>query len=171
MQSPALPERLLARGPVARWLEPARRHPWRVLALLLMVAGVMLVPWLLWLAGTLPDTVRARNWPELWVGIDIAEAVALVLTGIWVWHRDPRRILSAALAATLLWLDAWVDVTTSSGHTRWLSITLAVIAEIPAGAVCAAIALVAFGALRREASGAARSDPAPAPPTGPSATD
>jgi hypothetical protein len=120
-----------------------RRHE-RLIALAMVLGAVVLVPWILYLAGTLPHTTRARNWSLMWTGIDIAEALGLLRTGILLWRRSPYRALPAALTSTLLAADAWIDITTSApGHARGLAIALALI-EVPAAIGCLVLSIHAF---------------------------
>ncbi|MET3805631.1 hypothetical protein ABIB25_002635 [Nakamurella sp. UYEF19] len=111
----------------------------------LMFCGLLLVPWLLYLSFKLPDTTRARNWSLMWTGVDLAEAVGLVVTGVLLWRRSPHRALPAAFTSALLALDAWVDVTTSApGHARTLALVMALLIEVPAAVGCLVLAVSAF---------------------------
>ncbi len=113
----------------------------------LIIVGLLLVPWLLYLSFRLPDTARARNWSTMWTGVDVAEAVGLIVTGVLQWRRSPRRALPAAFTSALLALDAWIDVTTSApGHAKVLAVTLAALVEVPAAVACLILALSAFPA-------------------------
>ena len=119
--------------------------PHRLAAPALTLAGVLLVPWVLYLAGQLPGTARARNWSLMWSGLDVAEALGLVLTGVLLWRRSPRRALPAAFTSALLSVDAWVDVTTSApGHAKVLAIVMAAAVEVPAAIACLFLAVRAF---------------------------
>lgn len=113
----------------------------------LVFGGLLLVPWVLYLAGELPHTTRARNWSLMWTGLDVAEAMGLVLTGILLWRRSPHRALPAAFTSALLGADAWVDITTSApGHARALAIIMAVLVEVPAAVGCLVLSLRAAAA-------------------------
>lgn len=102
-----------------------RRFRDQLAAPAMVLTGLLLVPWILYLAGELPRTTRARNWSLMWTGVDIAEAVGLILTGILLWRRSSYRALPAAFTSALLAVDAWIDVTTSApGHTRAMAITM-----------------------------------------------
>lgn len=112
---------------------------------MLIGCGLLLVPWLLYLSIQLPDTERARNWSLMWTGIDVAEAVGLILTGFLQWRRHPHRALPAAFTSALLTVDAWVDVTTSApGHAKVLSIVMAAAVEVPAAIACLLLAVSTF---------------------------
>jgi hypothetical protein len=57
---------------------------------------VGLVPWLTYLAITLPTRTSVPHWSAAWVGLDVMEAIGLATTG-WLVRRDtlgsldPRR--------------------------------------------------------------------------------
>lgn len=111
----------------------------------MVLGGLLLVPWILYLSGTLPDTTRARNWSLMWTGVDIAEAVGLVVTGVLLWRRSPHRALPAAFTSALLIVDAWIDVTTAApGHALTLAITTAAVVEIPVAIGCLILSIRAF---------------------------
>lgn len=119
------------------------RH--RVWGPLLIVVGLLLVPWLLHLSFSLPRSARARNWSLMWAGVDVAEAIGLVVTGVLQWRRSPRRAIPAAFTSALLAVDAWVDVTTSApGHAKVVAIGLAAALEVPAAVACLVLAFSTF---------------------------
>lgn len=107
----------------------------------LLVAAAVMVPWLYVLSGSLPDTTRVTGWSTAWVGLDVMEGLALLGTGLLVLRRDPRGSLVAAVAAALLLVDVWFDVTTSSsGRALAIAIAMALLVELPLCALCALIA-------------------------------
>jgi hypothetical protein len=121
---------------------PARppRRPW--LALGLAGAGLAMIPWLAYLAVSLPASPTAWHWPAAWVGLDAMEAAGLVSTGVLLLRRDARACLTAAGTAALLLADAWLDVTTAPpGSGALTSLLMAVLAELPAAALCAGLAV------------------------------
>jgi hypothetical protein len=91
-----------------------------------------LVPWIVWLAVSLPTRTRAHHWNLAWVGLDVAEAAMLIATG-WSAVRGSSWIeISATATATLLVLDAWFDCTTASpGWAFVISLVLALVVELP----------------------------------------
>ncbi|WP_019631125.1 hypothetical protein [Actinomadura atramentaria] len=119
----------------------ARGHlPW-----VLTGAGAALVPWVCFLAARLPATAEVSNWSTAWVGLDLAMAAGFVATGLLLRRGDPRHGLTAAATAALLAMDAWFDVTTAApGADRTVAVALAVGAEIPLSALCAALAFRAL---------------------------
>ncbi|KPI07446.1 hypothetical protein OV450_0372 [Actinobacteria bacterium OV450] len=110
-------------------------------ATLLTGAGVALLPWMVVLSRTLPQSAEVSNWATAWIGLDALLAAGLTGTGILLGRRDPRAAPLAAATAALLVVDAWFDVTTASGGgARATAVALAVCAELPLAAVCAAVA-------------------------------
>ncbi|WP_267000844.1 LPXTG cell wall anchor domain-containing protein [Streptomyces sp. NBC_00354] len=111
------------------------------LATLLSGAGVALLPWMVVLAKTLPQTAEVSNWSTAWIGLDAMMAAGLSGTGLLLRRHDPRAAPLAAATAALLVMDAWFDVTTSApGGARATALALAVCAELPLAAACAALA-------------------------------
>ncbi len=118
---------------------PRRRWRQRLLSLALLVSGAGLVPWLTYLAITMPARTSVSDWSAAWVGLDVMEAVGLAATGWLVRRGDPRRSLAAAATAMLLVVDAWFDISTaSSGLTG--AVAMAACAELPMAALCSVVA-------------------------------
>jgi phosphoribosylamine---glycine ligase len=124
------------------------RHLWsRWPAIALASAGVGLLPWLVYLAVSLPASARAWHWAAAWVGLDAMEAAGLLSTGLLLLRRDVRYCLTAMATAALLLADAWFDVTTAQpGAGELTSFAMALIAELPTSALCIVLAV---GGLRR----------------------
>ena len=113
-----------------RWLPP-----------LLALIAVLLVPWAIWLATTLPSHEVAEHWDIAWAGFDLLLAAALLATAVSAWRHGPLLQACAASAGTLLVVDAWFDLLTSSGRELTYAIVLALVAELPLAAVCLWIVL------------------------------
>lgn len=119
-----------------------RRDRSRWLAGAIAAAGAGLIPWMVILARTLPSSARAAHWGAAWVGLDALEALGLITTGLLLIRRDSRYCLTAAATAVLLLADAWLDTATAPpGREQLLAAGLALFAELPAAAVCGALAL------------------------------
>lgn len=116
-----------------RWVA----HFWapnRVLALGTLVVAAGLIPWIVFLAFTLPHRYTARHWRLLWIGYDVAEVAVLILVAWTAWFR--RQVLGtvALVAAILLFCDAWFDIVTSwGGGDQWAALATGLGAEIPLG--------------------------------------
>ena len=108
---------------------------------LLALTAILLVPWTIWLATALPSHEVAEHWDVAWAGLDAMLAAALLATALSAWHGGRFLQACAACAATLLVVDAWFDLLTSSGRDLTYAIVLAVVAELPLAAVCLWIVL------------------------------
>jgi hypothetical protein len=102
--------------------------------------AVFLVPWILYLTFTLPSRHVTVHYALAWVGFDVALAVSCAATA-WAVLRGSRWLVPfAAVTATMLCCDAWIDVTTSRPGTELFeAIVQAAIAELPLAALCAFI--------------------------------
>lgn len=109
-------------------------------ATVLTGAGLALVPWMLVLARTLPQSTEVSNWATAWIGLDVMLAAGLTGTGLLLRRRDARVVPVAAATAALLVMDAWFDVTTSAGSEQALALLLAAGVELPLAVACAAVA-------------------------------
>lgn len=93
---------------------------------------LVLVPWTIYLAVSLPDHFEAQHWPWVWVGFDVMLLVTLAGAGAAVWLRRQVLVPLSFVAATLLLCDAWFDVSLSWGKEDvWASAASAVLVELP----------------------------------------
>jgi hypothetical protein len=121
---------------------PARRGTRSRLGRAYVTAGVAMIPWLIYLAFTLPAGATDGHWALTWVGLDGCEALALLATGRLLLRADNRCVLAATATAVLLLTDAWFDVTSAApGDELLVAIAMAVFAETPIAAACIALAL------------------------------
>jgi len=112
-----LPETFVLR----RWVAP-----------LLALGATVLFPWTLVLAYRLPARHTSDHWDVAWVGFDLVLALSLAATGLTIARRSAWAPSAAAVAATLLFCDAWFDVVLASGHDGQVEAILeAVLVEIP----------------------------------------
>ena len=93
-------------------------------------AGV-LVPWVAYLASSLPHTYVMANWNAAWVGFDLALIVLLGATGLLARRAHPHQVPAAYLSAAFLLADSWFDVMTSSGTGLAVALATAVFVELP----------------------------------------
>ncbi|MEV5592405.1 hypothetical protein [Streptomyces sp. NPDC052496] len=99
-------------------------------------AGLALLPWMGYLAGTLPPAEAVA-----WVALDAVEAACLLVAGTRLTAGRPGHRGAAAAAAVLLLADACVDVATAGpGGELASAMAMAVGAELPLAALCAALA-------------------------------
>jgi hypothetical protein len=121
---------------------PHRDQRLRWLARALVVAGLGMIPWLVLLATQLPASTVAAHWSTAWVGLDSMETIGLLATGALLLRRDHRCCLAATVTGTLIFVDAWFDVTTSApGLAQLAAIVMAAFIELPVSLLCAGLAL------------------------------
>jgi hypothetical protein len=117
--------------PVPRWIAP-------VFAFLALVTA----PWTVYLAATLPEDIRTRNYRIAWVGFDIGLMVLLLLTAVLAYRGQRHMTMTATATATALVIDAWFDVTTSpAGNDLLVAVATALFGELPLTVLCVWIAL------------------------------
>jgi hypothetical protein len=96
-------------------------------------AALALLPWIAYLAVTLPTRDLDLHYRAAWVGFDCLPVFVVVRTAYMAFRVDPRVQFPATATATLLFVDAWFDITTSNGRgATFEAILLAVFFEIPA---------------------------------------
>ncbi|MEV6112090.1 hypothetical protein AB0L59_06105 [Streptomyces sp. NPDC052109] len=96
---------------------------------LLAAAAVLLVPWMVVLAQTLPDTTRVDHWPLAWIGLDVLMAAGCAATAFLGLRGDARARLTASATASVAVLDAWFDITTSGTGAPLTEALLCAVAE------------------------------------------
>jgi hypothetical protein len=98
--------------------------------------SVVMVPWIAYIAVSLPSRQLSPNYDLAWAGFDVLLAAGLAGSAYFALRRS--RYLSAASAATaaLLVVDAWFDCMTTPGGDRWQSIAFCFLVELPLAAVC-----------------------------------
>jgi hypothetical protein len=130
-----LARRLLGLSPVIQLPERDARRRRRTL-LVLTVSCVVLVPWVIFLALSLPRHYETGNWRATWVGFDISLILALALTAYLGWRRRQLVMFASFATGLLLVCDAWFDVSTAgAGTDRWTAIASAVFLELPLAAL------------------------------------
>ena len=109
----------------------------RLIAPFFGVAGVVLMPWTIWLTLSLPANHETGNWTTVWAGFDLALAAALIATAVTALRRSSWLAPVAAIAGTLLCVDAWFDITLEAGGRNLTAAVLeAVLVELPLAAIC-----------------------------------
>src|SRR5262249_9767960 len=140
--------------------EPGAWRPPRWVVPLFGLAALVLVPWVVLLAVALPSPHRAGHWDIAWAGFDGALALLLLAAGVAAWRRSPWFEGAATASATLLFVDAWFDVLTSSTRAELVvAVVEAVFLELPLAVLCL---VLAGGAGRRLRGLLNRSESAPA---------
>jgi hypothetical protein len=125
---------------------------------LFATAAVVIVPWIVYLAVSLPRTVRVHD-RAAWVGFDIGLVLILGVTAYLAWRGRPRVALAAVATSTMLVVDAWFDVLTSrDGLDRVVAVGMSLV-ELTLAAICLWIAMHATEVVRRRMQALARRHP------------
>ena len=97
--------------------------------LVMVISAVLLVPWTIYIAITLPRRYVANNWDRTWVGFDLLLLVMIASTAVLGYLRRQLLILASFSTGVLLICDAWFDVMTSDDVDRTWSAVTAVLVE------------------------------------------
>jgi hypothetical protein len=115
---------------------------WRALSLrravvvLYAAAGTALLPWALYLLGSLKPHHETGRWDLAWSGFDTGLSLACLLTALAAYRRSWWVGPLAAATGTLLVADAWFDIVLESHDEELTAVLMAVFAELPLAAVC-----------------------------------
>jgi len=151
-------------------ISPEVRWRFRRLAWIYLIVATALLPWIVYLALTLPKRNLERHYRSTWVGFDTLLVVALAGAAYLAFRVDPRVQFPATTAATLLVVDAWFDVTTAGSRSdSFRAMILAVLVELPAAAFSLYVArrvsrrVIELAYLEHAARGQPPDDPGPVP--------
>ncbi len=104
----------------------------RRIRLTLLTAGSMaMVPWVAYLAVTLPDNYVAHNWLVTWIGFDSLLVGFMLTTLILGWLRRQLLVFAAFTTGVLMICDAWFDLMTAGPRDVGLSVVTALLIELP----------------------------------------
>lgn len=98
--------------------------------------ALILVPWIVYLAFSLPSRQDSPHYDVAWVGFDALECVALASTAYFAIRRSMFLSTAASATAALLTVDAWFDCMTASAAQLPESLALCFLVELPLAAVC-----------------------------------
>lgn len=109
----------------------------------LLFCAISLIPWIFFLGifqGS--GTYVIRRWGLAWMGLDVMEVLALVITAALLRRRSIFASPAAAVSSTLFFTDAWFDVVTAkSGGDYAEALLLMCVAEIPLAGLCLAVSV------------------------------
>jgi hypothetical protein len=98
--------------------------------------SVILLPWTVYIAVSLPARQLSPNYDVAWAGFDVMLLSALASTACFALRRSRYLSTAATATAALLVVDSWFDVMTTPSHERLQSILLSIAVELPLAAVC-----------------------------------
>jgi len=117
----------------------ARKKRWALIGL--GAAAVLLVPWMVLLAVTLPGSARVDHWPLAWIGLDVLMAAGCAATALLGLRADPRARLTASATASMAIVDAWFDLTTADAGSALLQAAACAVAEGALAGACIYLAM------------------------------
>jgi hypothetical protein len=127
---------------ISQRTQTARRWFIRFLAACCLV----LIPWTIGLAVSLPRTYVAANWRILWTGFDVGLLGCLAVTAWGLWKQRQIVVPASLITSVLLLCDAWFDLLTANGHRDLIvSAASALFAELPLATM---LILISIRALR-----------------------
>ncbi len=93
--------------------------------------------------------IGRQHWDIAWSGFDVVLALLLTAVAVAAWRGSLWFEGAATAAATLLFVDAWFDVLTSSTRAElFVAIAEAVLVELPLALLCLLLARDAERRLR-----------------------
>ncbi|MEP7024317.1 MAG: hypothetical protein ABJB47_11060 [Actinomycetota bacterium] len=98
--------------------------------------SILLLPWIAYIAISLPARQLSPNYDTAWAGFDLLLFGGLASTAFFALRRSPYLSSAATATATVLVVDAWFDVMTSPPHQRVQSLLLCVLVELPLAGLC-----------------------------------
>lgn len=114
----------------------SKRPKW-VLALAVCIAAGFL-PWIIYLALTIPDKSVDENYGLAWVGFDCALWIVIAALATTAFQGHHATGTLATIAGTMFVVDAWFDVFSSSPRHGALTVALlfAICGELPLAGLC-----------------------------------
>ena len=102
------------------------------------MSGVLLVPWIWVLIEQLHGQAGKRSFDSSWVGLDVLEAVCLLIVARLLSRRHRVTSPFAAATAAILCMDAWFDTMSAAPQLAYAeSLAMACFAELPLAALLA----------------------------------
>jgi hypothetical protein len=99
--------------------------------------AVILLPWIVVIAVTLPSRQLSPNYDVAWAGYDVLLFAALTTTAVTALRRSAYLGMASSWCAGLLTADAWFDVVTApGGSARWEAVAMAAVVELPLAGLC-----------------------------------
>jgi hypothetical protein len=99
--------------------------------IILVISAVVLIPWITYLAVTLPRVYVTHNWDQAWIGFDLLLLLLIVATAVLGILRRQMVMLTAFATGVLLICDAWFDwMTSNRADVGWATVT-ALFFELP----------------------------------------
>ena len=99
---------------------------------LYITMAILLLPWIVYLALTLPSHHHTNNWDVIWTGFDIGLLLALFCTAVAAYTKSIYIVIAASAAGALQLVDAWFDLLSESSSRAFdQALVLALLVELP----------------------------------------
>ncbi|OBK15607.1 hypothetical protein [Mycobacterium asiaticum] len=119
-------------APLSELEDPDTLNRMRRIRLGLIVGGLIaMIPWIAYLAVTLPQKYVAHNWPVTWIGFDLLLVGFMAATAVLGYLRRQLLVLTAFTTGVLLICDAWFDLMTAGPEDAALSVVTALLVSVP----------------------------------------
>ncbi len=112
-------------------VHPKLRRVRRVRLWMMILGTALMIPWIAYLAWTLPEGYRVSNWTGTWVGFDLILLSLMITTLVLGLKRRLLVVVSAFSTGVVLICDAWFDVMTSASDDRMQAVVSALLLELP----------------------------------------
>jgi hypothetical protein len=137
-------------------MRPRRFGPRELQVSTVMASCVVLIPWTVYLATTLPQDYVTTNWRPAWVGFDVFLLVLMAATAVLGYLRRQLVMFTAFAVGVLLLCDAWFDVTLSTRRGDHPGTLAGLLLELPLAVL---LIVGALGLFRRVSMRTALVDP------------
>lgn len=118
--------------PVTEVEDPEVLLRMRRIRLGLVVGGLLvMVPWIGYLAASLPQKYVAHNWPVTWIGFDVLLMSFMAATAVFGYFRRHLLLLTGFTTGVLMICDVWFDLLTAKPEDAWLSVITGMLIEVP----------------------------------------
>ncbi|MFN8098405.1 MAG: hypothetical protein U0Q21_08980 [Dermatophilaceae bacterium] len=124
-----LMQRLVEAG--AGEVAPRTIGPREIIVTLMGLSTLALIPWIAYLAFTLPRVYLVKGWDVTWFGFDVILVFFMGATAVFGYLRRQMVMLTAFATGVLLICDAWFDVMMSNREDGVGALTSALIIELP----------------------------------------
>lgn len=102
------------------------------IAIIYPIFALVLLPWTLYLAESLPRHHVTLHWDISWVGLNVVLILALAMTGYLSYIQSRWVAISSTVLGSVLLLDAWFDILGQhSPQELRQALLLAIFIEIP----------------------------------------
>jgi len=97
----------------------------------MLISSLGLSAWVLYLSLSISTSYSTSGWRVAWVGFDVGMLLDLLAATFSVWRKRASAVIYLGILGAALIIDAWFDLTTSSGADFMEALLLALLLEFP----------------------------------------